>query len=64
MSRKRQKTSMTRSERLCRTLLILLMCMASVWGVWHLVVHKPAVASDAPPVPAKPAFSAAAKRAR
>ena len=46
---------MTRSERLCRTLLILLMCMASVWGVWHLVVHKPAVASDAQPVPAKPA---------
>ena len=41
---------MTRTERLCRALLITLMCGASVWGVWQLVVAKPAIANNTPPV--------------
>ena len=40
---------MTRTERVCRALLIVLMCSASAWGVWNLLVAKPVAADNTPP---------------
>ena len=45
---KKKKNRTTPGERLCRTLLTLLMCAGALWGVWHLLVQKPQIA-DAPP---------------
>ena len=41
---------MSRTERLIRAALILVLTCASAWGVWNLVVAKPAVANNTPPV--------------
>lgn len=49
----KQKTShLSGGERWCRTLLILLMGAAALWGVWKILVPKPTVGSDVPPAPA------------
>ena len=40
---------MTRSERLFRSLLILTITCASLWGVWNILVSKPAIANNMPP---------------
>ncbi len=42
----RNKMTMTRAERACRSLLIAAMCVASLWGLWHILVPKPATADD------------------
>ena len=42
---------MTRAERVCKTLLILLMCVGGGWGLWQIMVPKPAVANDTLPAP-------------
>ncbi len=51
---KQTKTTLTHTERLCRSLLIAMMCAASLWGLWHILVPKPATADDTPvgPTPA------------
>ena len=40
---------MTSLERLCRTLLIVLMGMATVWGLAHILVPAPDVSGNVPP---------------
>ena len=42
---------MTQAERLCRTLVVLMMTVASLWGVWQILVPKPAIADTSPVVP-------------
>ncbi len=56
MSKQKKKKNTTPGERLCRTLLILLMSAGALWGVWHLLVTKPAQAGNDPvaSVPAQP----------
>jgi len=41
---------MTRGERFCRTLLILMMTAGALWGAWRLMAPKPAIADNTPPV--------------
>ncbi len=48
---KKSKLKITQGERLCRALLIVMICTASLWGLWQILVPKPAVADDAPPAP-------------
>lgn len=43
------KNNMTQTERLCRTLIVLLMTAASLWGVWKILVPKPEIADAAAP---------------
>ena len=40
----KSKLCLTRGERVCRTLLALLMTIASLWGMWRILVQKPAIA--------------------
>ena len=47
--------NMTRSERVCRALLIVMICVASLWGMWQILVPKPVIADNTPPVPSRPA---------
>lgn len=46
MAKKKKKSGATRAERLCRTLLIMLMSVSALWGVWRILVPKPAHAED------------------
>ena len=55
----KKKINMTRTERVCRTLLILLMCVGAGWGMLQIMVPKPAVADDTP-LPEKTAAAAPA----
>ena len=41
---------MTRGERACRSLLIVMLCVCAGWGLWQIMVPKPAVADNTPPV--------------
>ncbi len=50
---KHTKTTLTRAERLCRSLLMVMMCAASLWGLWHILVPKPATADDTPAAPVR-----------
>ena len=54
----RKKPNMTRGERLCRSLLIAAMCVASLWGIWHLLVVKPVPTEDIPARPTPTPISA------
>ena len=49
MKKHKHKMRMTRSERLFRSLLILTITCASLWGVWNILVSKPAIANNTPP---------------
>ena len=49
MANKKKKVRITRFERLCRTLLIVLMSVSALWGVWQILVPKPAHAESDPP---------------
>ncbi len=51
MSKKKKKDTLTRAERVCRTLLILMMTAAALWGVWKILVPKPTVPDGAPVPP-------------
>lgn len=46
---------MSRGERMCRSLLILMMTVGALWGAWQLMAPKPAIADNTPPVNALPA---------
>ena len=48
MATKRKKSKTTRFERLCRSLLIVLMSVSALWGVWRILVPKPAHAENNP----------------
>lgn len=48
---KRKKTDYTDGERVCRALLILLMTAAGLWGVFNILVRKPQIKDNAPPLP-------------
>ena len=49
MAKQKKRPKTTRLERLCRALLIALMSVSALWGVWQLLVPKPAHAEDDPP---------------
>ncbi len=51
MAKREKQPNTTQTERLCRALLIVLMCAGSLWGVWNLLVTKPAQADNEPPDP-------------
>ncbi len=44
----------TRGERAFRVCLALLMSAAALWGVWNLLVKKPQIKDNAPPLPLAP----------
>ncbi len=52
---KKKNNQATRGERLCRTLLTMLMIAAALWGTWHLLIPKPAIADNKPPTTSTPA---------
>ena len=48
MAKQKKISKTTRFERLCRTLLILVMSVSALWGVWQILVPKPAHAENEP----------------
>lgn len=42
--------ALSRGERLCRSLLILVMVASALWGAWQVLVPEPAIADNVPPV--------------
>ena len=48
---KKKKNRMTRAERLARSLLSLAVTLCALWGTWHIVAEKPAIADNSPPIP-------------
>lgn len=44
--------ALSRGERLCRSLLILVMVASALWGAWQVMVPKPAIADNTPPISA------------
>ncbi len=50
---KQKKSNLTRAQRTCRSLLILMMSLASLWGLWQIVITKPAMADDRPENPGR-----------
>lgn len=57
MNKTKKKPKYSRGERAFRSLLILTVVCASLWGVWNILVPKPATADNTPldaPVPAEP----------
>ncbi len=53
MAKRMKQPNTTQTERLCRALLIMVMCAGTLWGIWNLLVTKPAQADNEPPVPAR-----------
>ncbi len=54
MSKHKKQSNTTQGERLCRALLIVVMSVGALWGMWHLLVPKPALADNDPPVSSQP----------
>ena len=46
MKKRKKHTRISRGERAFRSLLILTIAVASLWGMWHILVPKPATADN------------------
>ncbi|MBE7008565.1 MAG: LytR family transcriptional regulator [Ruminococcaceae bacterium] len=51
---KQKTTNLSRAERACRALVIVLMGVAALWGAWRILVPKPGMNDGSPSAPSSP----------